>query len=481
MTPESAAAANLTPVAERRAPVPPEPTTIEETGLGYEALRQLVTKILYAGELSGVALADKLCLPYALIESILDYLRVEKLVEVRGAAGSGTAGFRFALTDLGRERALSSFEANGYVGPAPVPLAQYTAAMNRVKEERGFLTRERIAEGFTHLIVSPQMLDQLGPAVNSGKSIFLYGPPGNGKTVVAEGIGRALGGDMYVPWALDVDGQISTIFDPVTHVRLDDEAACGSVIRAAARDRRWVRVRRPVVTVGGELTLEMLDLSFNPIAKFYEAPLQMKANGGVFVVDDFGRQRIRPRDLLNRWIVPLESRVDYLTMHTGKKFEMTFDVLIVFATNLNPESLADEAFLRRIPYKIYANNPTTDEFSRIFALNCKRQNISFDPVIIEYLQRRYYEPRGLDMRSCHPRDLVAQVVDMCRYQNKPPQITRELLDQACKNYFLEEQASKQAARARLRTGADPRRQAVPRPQPVSRTPSPQPRSEEWLS
>ena len=226
------------------------------------------------------------------------------------------------------------------------------------------------------------------------------------------------------------------------------------MIRAAARDRRWVRIRRPVVTVGGELTLEMLDLSFNAIAKFYEAPLQMKANGGVFVVDDFGRQRIRPRDLLNRWIVPLESRVDYLTLHTGKKFEMPFDVLIVFATNLNPESLADEAFLRRIPYKIYAKNPTTEEFTKIFALNCKRQNVSFDPVIIEYLQRRYYEPRGLDMRACHPRDLVAQVVDMCRYQNKPPHITRELLDHACRNYFLEEQASKQAAKgARVRRRA----------------------------
>jgi hypothetical protein len=490
VTPESAAATVSSPVPERRAPVPPEPSTIADTGLSYEALKQLLTKALHAGELSGLALSEKLCLPYSLLESLLDHLRVEKMVEVRGAAGSGTAGFRFALTDFGRERAGNYFDANGYVGPAPVPLHQYTAAMSVLKEQRGFLTKERIAHGFTHLIVSPQTLDQLGPAVNSGKSIFLYGPPGNGKTVVAEGIGRALGGDMYVPWALDIDGQIITIFDPVNHTKLDDEETQGSVIRAADRDRRWVRIRRPVVTVGGELTLEMLDLSFNQIAKFYEAPLQLKANGGVFVVDDFGRQRIRPRDLLNRWIVPLESRVDFLTLHTGKKFEMPFDVLIVFATNLNPESLADEAFLRRIPYKIYAKNPTTDEFTKIFALNCRRQNVPFDPVIVEYLQRRYYEPRGLDMRACHPRDLVAQVVDMCRYQNRPPQITRDLLDHACRNYFLEEQASKQMAKARARQAAEPRvalvkgadpRASRPQPAPADAEPSAEPRSEEWLS
>ncbi len=264
MTPESAAATVSSPVPERRAPVPPEPSTIADTGLSYEALKQLLTKALHAGELSGLALSEKLCLPYSLLESLLDHLRVEKMVEVRGAAGSGTAGFRFALTDFGRERAGNYFDANGYVGPAPVPLHQYTAAMNTLKEQRGFLTRERIAHGFTHLIVSPQTLDQLGPAVNSGKSIFLYGPPGNGKTVVAEGIGRALGGDMYVPWALDIDGQIITIFDPVNHTKLDDEETQGSVIRAADRDRRWVRIRRPVVTVGGELTLEMLDSELQP-------------------------------------------------------------------------------------------------------------------------------------------------------------------------------------------------------------------------
>ena len=223
------------------------------------------------------------------------------------------------------------------------------------------------------------------------------------------------------------------------------------------------------MTVGGELTLEMLDLSFNAIAKFYEAPLQMKANGGVFVVDDFGRQRIRPRDLLNRWIVPLESRVDYLTLHTGKKFEMPFDVLIVFATNLNPESLADEAFLRRIPYKIYAKNPTADEFGRIFELNCKRRNIAFDPVIVDYLSRRYYEPRGLDMRACHPRDIVEQVVDICRYENRPLVITRELLDQACKNYFLEEQAGQAERPACSRRREGQRRAARRRRAPASRT------------
>jgi hypothetical protein len=432
------------PGEEAEPALPTPPGTIEEAGLHPDTLAQILLKTLVAGEASGTALADKMRLPYAVLDALVQHARVEKLVEVRGASGAGAAGYRYVLTDLGRDRAMQFFDINRYVGPAPVPLAQYNAYVRACMAARPYIDRDRLATGFEHLVVNKAMYDQLGPAVNSGKSLFLYGAPGNGKTVVAEGIGRALGSDMYVPYAIDVDGQVITMFDPVNHQPTGGEGAATSVIAAAAHDRRWERIRRPVAIVGGELTLEMLDLTFNPISKFYEAPIQWKANGGVFVVDDFGRQRIPPRDLLNRWIVPLESRVDYLTLHTGRKFEVPFNVLIVFATNLKPESLADEAFLRRIPYKILARNPTLDEYCRIFELNCRRRSLPFDPVMVEYLNRKYYQPRRLQMRACHPRDLIEQVVDMCRYQRREPAITRELLDAACSSYFIEESESQGA-------------------------------------
>jgi len=442
-----AAAESRAPAAGAMPTPPPPPAAIEETGLHPDSLSQLLLKTLVAGESSGTGLADKLRLPYSVLDALIQHARVEKLVEVRGASGAGNAGYRYALTDLGRDRAGQFLEVSRYIGPAPVPLGQYNAYVRACMAARPYVDRERLSMGFENLIVNRSMMDKLGPAVNSGKSLFLYGKPGNGKTVIAEGIGRALGEDMHVPHALDVDGQVITMFDPVNHqpARTADAEAT-SVVAAASLDRRWQAIRRPVVVVGGELTLEMLDLTFNPIAKFYEAPIQLKANGGVFVVDDFGRQRIPPRDLLNRWIVPLESRVDFLTLHTGRKFEIPFNVLIVFATNLQPESLADEAFLRRIPYKILAKNPTLDEYCQIFELNCRRRDLAFDPVMVEYLHRKYYQPRKLQMRACHPRDLIEQVVDMCRYNGKTPGISRELLDAACGSYFLEEADSQSGER-----------------------------------
>jgi DNA-binding PadR family transcriptional regulator len=421
----------------RMSTVPPVPRTIADVGLQVDQIEQLLIKTMYGAEATGTLLSDRMRLPYSLLEPLIERARAQLLVEVRGATGSGTAGYRYALTDLGRERAQQILEISHYAGPVPVPLEAYDAEMKALQAARGYVDHARLQGGFAHLIINDRVLEQLGPAVNAGKAVFLYGPPGNGKTVIAEGMGRTLGGDMYVPHAIDVDGHVVTVYDPISHESLEEDTVdSSSVISGVPRDRRWVRVRRPVVIVGGELTLDMLDLTFNPISKFYEAPLQLKANGGVFLVDDFGRQRIRPQDLLNRWIVPLESRVDYLTLHTGKKFQIPFDVLTVFATNLDPKSLADEAFLRRIPYKIPIVDPSLDEYTRIFEMVCRRRELKFHEVLVEYLQKRYYGPEHRPLRACHPRDLIDQVIALCRYRNEPPHITKELLDKACETYFV---------------------------------------------
>jgi hypothetical protein len=421
------------------AAAPPVPASIEATGIGVDQIEQLIIKTLHAGEASGTTVADRMRLPFTLLEPIIERLRNERLIEVRGSSGSGASSYRYALTDAGRARADQYFSINRYVGPVPVPLAAYVASIHGLAASRGHLDRDRLRQGFSHLIIKEDVFEQLGPAVNAGKAVFLYGPPGNGKTVIAEGMGRSLGGDMYMPHAIDVDGSTITMYDPIVHQPLDKDEEDGTsvVVGNAQRDRRWIRIRRPVVMVGGELTLDMLDLTFNPISKFYEAPIHLKANGGVFLVDDFGRQRMRPEDLLNRWIVPLESRFDYLTLHTGKKFQVPFDVLVVFATNLNPEALADEAFLRRIPYKVQIGDPSLEEFTRIFEMNCRRRKMRFHQVMVAYLLRRHYQPLERPLRACHPRDLLDQVTALCRYRGVEPVITRELLDAACASYFID--------------------------------------------
>jgi hypothetical protein len=429
----------------RRDGAPPAPHTLDAAGVSADMVEQLLLKMLVAGESTGLMLAERVCLPYGAFEPIVDRIRAERLVEVRGAAGSQTSGYRYALTDLGRDRARQYLDINQYTGAAPVPLAAYVDRMRALAASRGYIDRDRLRDGFSHLVIADGVLEQLGPALNANKAIFLYGPPGNGKSVIGEGLGRSIGGEMYVPYAIEVDGHIITMYDAINHHRCQEESTVSSVITAAPHDRRWVRIRRPVVIVGGELTLDMLDLTFNRTSKFYEAPLQLKANGGVLLVDDFGRQRMRPEDLLNRWIVPLESRVDYLTLHTGKKFQVPFDVLSVFATNLEPASLADEAFLRRIPYKIAINDPSIEQFTRIFELNCRSRHLRFHQVMVAYLHRRHYRPGRRPMRACHPRDLLDQVAALCRYRGIEPTINRELLDAACAAYFVDEGAEPDTA------------------------------------
>ena len=436
-----------TDLSSMTAPIPPAPVTVDDTGIPADRLTQLMLKTLYVGEATGTTLGERMRLPFSVIGPLLEAARVQLLIEVLGTTNStaGAAGYRYALTDLGRDRARQYLDSNQYVGPAPVPLEAYVGHILAIRAARGYVDRDRLRSGFSHLIISDELLEQVGPGVNAGKGVFLYGPPGNGKSVVAEGMGRALGGDLYVPYAIDIDGQIVTVYDPIAHESLESTDEQVSIVRSAPRDRRWVRIRRPVVIVGGELTLDMLDLSFNPIAKFHEAPLQMKANGGVFLVDDFGRQRMRPEDLLNRWIVPLESRVDYLTLHTGRKFQVPFEVLIVFATNLDPLSLADEAFLRRIPYKIPIGDPTLSQFTQIFELNCRRKGLRFHDVMVSYLIRRHYTPTNRPLRACQPRDLLEQVIALCRYRGHEPVITREMIDAACRAYFVDNELQRPEA------------------------------------
>jgi SpoVK/Ycf46/Vps4 family AAA+-type ATPase len=294
-------------------------------------------------------------------------------------------------------------------------------------------------EALAHLVLDEKIFEKIGPAVNSGKSIFLYGPPGNGKTTIAESIGRLiLGDDMYVPYAVLVDGQIIKVFDEINHKLSEEPDGAGTGGLSGQRpDARWVRIKRPVIMVGGELALSGLELSFDPTNKYYEAPFQMKANGGMFLIDDFGRQQIRPRDLLNRWIVPMEKNVDFLSLATGRKIEVPFEVLIVFSTNLPPRDLVDEAFLRRIRHKIEVTSPSFDEYREIFQIICKKRHIAYDEQAVRYMLQEYYIKRNRKLRANHPRDIIDQLIDISGYLGGEAQLSKELLDRAAASYFVE--------------------------------------------
>lgn len=416
---------------------PPSPQSVKETGLDLELITELVLKInFFMGTFTLSEVARRIRLPIPIVDKAVEVLREEKFLEVKGGTDYARTSYKFSITTAGRERARDCMDRSRYAGPAPVSLDDYKTMVDTQSVKTAVIDQETIRKAFSHMVINPLVLNQLGPAINSGKSIFLYGPAGNGKTLIAETIADLFEETIFIPYAVEVDRQIIRVFDPINHIEISGVGSGKTAPEVPAYDSRWVLCRRPVVLVGGELTLAMLDLRFDAISKFYEAPFQMKANGGVFIIDDFGRQMLRPRDLLNRWVVPLERRTDFLTLHTGKKFEIPFDQLVIFATNSDPKEIVDEAFLRRIRYKVEIGRPTPAGYAEIFESVCEQNGIEFKREVLDYLLKELYQKDGVQLNACHPRDLMDKVIDITRYRQTQPIMSRELMAEAWANYFV---------------------------------------------
>ncbi len=414
-------------------PIARAPGSVEETGLPLSLIADLALKIIYFNDhITAGAISDQLCLRYGnIVEGALTLLRREHLIEATATNAYSELAYEYTVTDKGLVRLHQSLERTTYAGPTPVTLEHYTAVVNQQAIGGSRVSPEDVRRAMADLVLEQSVVDAIGRAVNTGRSLFLFGPPGNGKTVLAEHTIPLLGGHVLIPHAITVDGQIIKVFDLHNHEPIKDAEGW------ADYDRRFVLCRRPALIVGGELTLDVLDLVYDSSSKIYQAPLQVKANGGMFLIDDFGRQLVQPRQLLNRWIVPLEKRLDYLTLHTGKKIEIPFDQLIVFSTNLAPKDLVDEAFLRRVQNKIHVGDPTLEAFCEIFRRQCDSLNVPFDEQGLAYLLRKHYLASGREFRSCHPRDLMRTIVGMSRYDGSPPVLTPELIDRACSTYFVD--------------------------------------------
>ncbi|MFW5709068.1 MAG: ATP-binding protein [Chloroflexota bacterium] len=420
---------------------PPALGSTDDTGLGKLYLADLVLKVLYnGGDLSGHQISDVVKLPYnSVLDSIIEFLKREKLIDFKGgSSGVGEASYRYIITEKGADRAREAMERSQYASAAPVTLSQYIEAIKAQAAHRPPIHQQELRGVMNNLVVSDEMLSKVGPAVNSGQAIFLYGPPGNGKTTMAERVGEmVLGEDIWIPYAIDIDGQTILLYDEINHVR-SDKTIPPPLGTGMVRDPRWVCIKRPMIMVGGELTMAGLDLVYDEINKFYEAPFQMKANGGMFLIDDFGRQQVSPVELLNRWIVPLETRVDFLTLNNGRKIGIPFFVMTIFSTNLDPKDLVDEAFLRRIRHKIEVGNPDLEQFKQIFQIMCRVKRVPWNEDGFDYLIREWFVKHDRDMRMVHPRDLLAQIIDIAGYLNIPPTMdNQELLDRAAASYFVE--------------------------------------------
>lgn len=413
---------------------PPEPSSLESLDINPAIVEGLILRLMHINStMVAHEIATEVALPYyGIVEQILLQMRDIRLIEVtRGDLAA--MSYVYSITDAGRARAMQYFEQTTYVGPAPVSLSTYMKAIQFQSLRNVTVNAERLQEAFTGLVFNDGILDQIGPAVNSGRSIFLYGPPGNGKTSICERIVQSFGGSIFIPYAIEIKGQIIKVFDEYNHT----EIAADQDMRLQDKyDRRFRLIRRPIIIVGGELAMETLDLIWNNESRFYEAPLQLKANGGAFMIDDFGRQRIEPKTLLNRWIVPLEKRSDFLTLHTGTKVEVPFDELIVFSTNLNPKDLVDDAFLRRIRYKIPINDPTPDHFRAIWKIVSEAKSVPYADEVVDYFVEKHLRSHGRPLRGCLPRDILENIIDVCRYKGTEITVTAEMLDGAAQTYFV---------------------------------------------
>jgi hypothetical protein len=407
-------------------PVPPAPIKTEDTGLDFGFLADLTLKTVYAdANCTTERTAEKLKLSLPVTQDLLQHLYREKLVEVRGLISYGNN--RYGLLDRGFQRAQQLIAINAYIGPAPVSLQAYTDMVLTQSAARDVVEPDAVRTALSDLVLADSTVQTLGLVASSRRSLFLSGPAGNGKTAIAVALHQAQRGDIWIPHAIEVDSQVIKVFDLHNH----QPSAVQSVERY---DERWIKIKRPIVIVGGELTIETMDLIYSPTVRFYEAPFQMKSNGGTLVIDDFGRQRVDPHDLLNRWIVPLEGRVDYLTLHTGKKIAVPFEQLLIFATNLDPKDLVDDAFLRRMGYRLFVTPPDKDMYASIFQQYVENNGFFYEPARLEYLFRMYAADKR-PLRACEPRDLIQRCADICRYENRDWALTDDLLNLAWHNYF----------------------------------------------